>query len=533
MRTNQIKSMCLLATIILFIISGLRAQVVSIIPHPAEMKTSRGNFEITSQTTLDYDHSDKDLVRIAGFLSNHLASYYNIELSSSPDNKKVIQLKIIPSSGLGEEGYLMEINQDRVQIKASSPNGIFYGVQTLKQMLPTSSSEKLCVPCAEIKDMPRFVWRGLMLDVGRHFYPVFYIKKLLDYMAMYKLNTFHWHLTEDQGWRIEIKKYPELTGLSSWRDETLVGHERESTNYDGIGYGGFYTQDQIKDIVQYATERFITVVPEIEMPGHSNAALAAYPELGCTGGPYKVQTKWCISKEVYCAGKEQTFRFLEDVLDEVSDLFPSKYIHIGGDECPKDSWEKCPVCQKRMKDEGLKDEHELQSYFIRRVEKYLISKKKLIGWDEILEGGLASEATVMSWRGTQGGIEAAKQEHDVVMTPTDYCYFDYYQRTDKDKEPLAVGGYLPLEKVYNYEPVPKELNEQESKHILGTQGNIWTEYIANTKQLEYMVFPRICALSEVMWSPKSSKDFSNFQKRMKAEYLQLKMYKINYCDYSY
>lgn len=531
MRTIQIKWKFLLIVLVLFT-NHLKAQTVSIIPQPAHLVIHEGSFNITSGTNLIYDSSNEELVRIAGFLTKDLKEYYNIELSSNSGDKKAIRLKLSPSTDLGKEGYSMKVNSDGILILASGSTGIFYGVQTLRQMLPTQPTAEISVPCVEIKDQPRFKWRGLMLDVGRHFYPVFYIKKLLDNMAMFKLNTFHWHLTEDQGWRIEIKKYPRLTEISSWRNETVVGHNTQE--YDGIGYGGFYTQEQIKEIVKYAADRYITIVPEIEMPGHSTAALAAYPDLGCTGGPYQVQTRWGVSKDVYCAGQEQTFKFLEDVLDEICDIFPSKYIHIGGDECPKDSWMKCQNCQKRIKDEGLKNEHELQSYLIRRIEKYLISRnKKLIGWDEILEGGLAPEATVMSWRGIKGGIEAAKQKHDVVMTPTDYCYFDYYQSKDKDKEPLAIGGYLPLEKLYSYEPVPKELDEQESKYILGTQGNIWTEYIANTKKLEYMVFPRMCALSEVAWSPKRSKNFSDFQKRMETEYLRLKMYNINYCDHSY
>ena len=533
MRSIRIKRKFLFIMFALLFISSLRAQMVSIIPRPAEMKILEGNFEIGSNTKLIYDHTNKDLVRIAEFLSKHLEEYYHISLSSAPSNEKSVQFKIIPSSNLNKEGYLMKIDQDGVLITAPSVNGIFYGVQTLKQMLPPQPSSGLNVPFAEIMDQPRFVWRGLMLDVGRHFYPVSYIKKLLDYMAMYKLNTFHWHLTEDQGWRIEIKKHPKLTELAHWRDETIVGHEWDSKTYDGIGYGGFYTQDQIKEIVQYAADRYITIIPEIEMPGHSTAALAAYPALGCTGGPYEVQKSWGAKKDVYCAGKEETFRFLEDVLDEVRNLFPSTYIHVGGDECSKDRWKGCDYCQKRIADENLKDESELQSYFIKRIEKYLNSKNiKLIGWDEILEGGLAPEATVMSWRGIKGGIEAVKQNHDVIMSPSSHCYLDLYQNQNTESEPLAIGGYLPLEKVYSYEPVPDGLSVMESKHILGAQANVWTEYIANTNKLEYMVFPRICALSEVVWSPKASRNFSDFQKRMGTEYLRLKMYNIYYCDHS-
>jgi len=531
MKTIQIKSKLLLIVLVLFT-SHLKAQTISIIPQPVHLVIHEGSFNITSGTNLIYDSSNEELVHIAGFLTKDLKEYYNIELSSNSGDKKAIRLKFTPSTDFGKEGYSMKINQDSVFITASSANGIFYGVQTLMQMLPPQPSAAISVPCVEIKDQPRFEWRGLMLDVGRHFYPVFYIKKLLDNMAMFKLNNFHWHLTEDQGWRIEIKKYPKLTEISSWRNETVVGHNTQK--YDGIGYGGFYTQEQIKEIVKYAADRYITIVPEIEMPGHSTAALTAYTELGCTGGSYQVQTLWGVSKDVYCAGKEQTFQFLEGVLNEVCDLFPSKYIHIGGDECPKDSWMKCPYCQKRIKDEGLKNENELQSYFVRRIEKYLISRnKKLIGWDEILEGGLAPEATVMSWRGIKGGIEAAKQKHDVIMTPENNLYINFYQNRNTDTEPLAFGGYLPLKKVYNYEPVPDELSLQESKYILGAQANAWTEYISNIQDLEYMVFPRLCALSEVVWSPKESKDFAGFQKRMGTEYLRLKMYNINYCDHSY
>ena len=507
------------------------AQDLAVIPKPTEINIRNGFYELTKLTRLEFDHSNKDLVRIAGSLDHHLKKYYQLKLAEK-GNKGSISLKLIPSLNLGDEAYLLKINNKGILVTASAPNGIFYGIQTIKQLLPVAASEKLLIPFVDIKDQPRFAWRGLMLDVGRHFYPVSYIKEFLDNMAMYKLNTFHWHLVEDQGWRIEIKKYPKLTEMAHWRDETIIGHARESKTYDGIGYGGFYTQDQIRAVVQYAAERYITVIPEIEMPGHSCAALAAYPELGCTGGPYEVQKTWGVFKDVYCAGQEETFEFLQNVLDEVCELFPSTYIHVGGDECPKDSWKKCPKCQKRINEEGLKDEHELQSYLIQRMERYLNGKnRKLIGWDEILEGGLAPEATVMSWRGEKGGIEAARQKHDVVMSPTTYCYFDYYQTQNKETEPLAIGGFLPLDQVYNYEPIPEELNEQEAKHILGAQANIWTEYISNTNKLEYMIFPRVCALAEVVWSPKPGKDFTDFRSRLDTEFSRLKMYGINYCDH--
>jgi len=348
-------------------------------------------------------------------------------------------------------------------------------------------------------------------------------------MAMYKYNTFHWHLTEDQGWRIEIKKYPKLTETGAWRKETLIGHAGEKPeHYDGKRYGGFYTQEDIKEVVAHAKKLYITVIPEIEMPGHSLAALASYPDLGCTGGPYEVATKWGVFKDIYCAGNDKTFDFLENVLREVMDLFPSRYIHIGGDETPKDRWKKCPKDQARIKAEGLKNEQELQSYFISRIEKFLNAHgRNIIGWDEILEGGLAPNATVMSWRGIKGGIAAAKMNHDVIMTPVQYCYFDYYQGDPKD-EPLAIGGYLPLKKVYSYEPVPEELTPEQKKHVLGAQGNVWTEYIATTDYVEYMVYPRACALSEVDWTPANEKDYGDFMQRLELNLKHLDMLGVHY-----
>ncbi len=509
-----------------------KAQTISIIPKPMSLKVLDGDFAITSSTSIEFDKRNDELDNIAQLFHSDLLEFYHVDLPTNSRTQKAIKFQIEPESNFGNEGYSLIVNPEGILISASAPGGVFYGVQTLKQLLPVVPSGDIVVPCVEIKDEPRFKWRGLMLDVCRHYWPVFQIKKLLDEMALFKMNTFHWHLTEDQGWRIEIKKYPELTNVASWRNQTIVGHKNESNTYDGIGYGGFYTQDQIRDIVSYAKERFIDVVPEIEMPGHSTAVLAAYPELGCTGGPYEVAMTWGVFKDVYCAGKEQTFKFLEDVLDEVCELFPSRYVHIGGDECPKDLWQECEKCQKRIKDEDLKDEHELQSYFIKRIEKYLEYKnKRLIGWDEILEGGIAPEATVMSWRGIRGGIEATQLGHDVIMTPTSHCYFDHYQSKDKESEPLAIGGFLPLKKVYNYEPVPDDLNEQQASHILGAQANVWTEYITNIPHLEYMIFPRLCALSEVVWSTRESKNFVDFQTRLETTYLRLKLYNINYRDY--
>jgi hexosaminidase len=358
--------------------------------------------------------------------------------------------------------------------------------------------------------------------------PKEFILKYLDYMAFHKLNTFHWHLTEDQGWRIEIKKFPRLTEVGSVRKETLVGHYG-SNSYDGKPAGGFYTQEEVKEIVAYASDRFITVVPEIEMPGHALAALASYPELGCTGGPYEVGTTWGVFDDVYCAGNAKTDTFLMDVLKEVIPLFPGEYFHIGGDECPKTRWKECPVCKQKMKEEGLKTEHELQSYFVQRMERFLNENgKKLIGWDEILEGGLAPNAAVMSWRGEDGGIAAARERHYVVMTPGEYCYLDHYQ-ADPITEPLAIGGYLPLKKLYGYEPIPAILSKEEAKYVLGAQGNVWTEYMQTPAQVEYMVFPRAAALAEVVWSPKGARDFDGFKTRLSRLSKFYDLMGINYC----
>ena len=411
------------------------------------------------------------------------------------------------------EGYILKINSQSASVESSSSTGVFYGVMSIAQLI-TQTEGISFLPNCEIADEPRFAYRGMHLDVGRHFFPAEDIKKYIDYIAMHKMNKFHWHLTEDQGWRIEIKKYPKLAEISSKRAETLVGHGKNSDKkYDGTPYGGFYSQDEIRDIVAYAASKHITIIPEIEMPGHTQAVLAAYPELGCTGGPYKVAEEWGVKPDIFCT-TDETFNFLEDVLTEVMDLFPSTYIHIGGDEAPKTRWEACPKCQQRMKEEGLQDEHELQSYFIKRIETFLNSKgRKLIGWDEILEGGLAPEATVMSWRGEKGGIEAAKQGHDVIMTPNSHCYFDHYQSRSKD-EPLAIGGFLPLKKVYSYEPIPDQLSQEEAKYVLGAQANVWTEYMKTFDQVEYMIFPRMAALAEVVWSEKESRNYESFNTRL-------------------
>jgi len=519
--------------ILLIFVGSSVAQEISIIPKPAEMSVKTGSFVLNNDCVLNFDAENKDAVRIASFFQEYLNEVYGLKISSEGTGNK-ISFKIMSRLNLGKEGYLLKVDNKSIVITASEPNGLFYGLQSLKQLLPLEiSNNSLEIPCLDVKDQPRFAWRGNMLDVGRHFFPVSFIKKYIDILAMYKINTFHWHLTEDQGWRIEIKKYPLLTEISHWRDETMLGHYGSKKGMDGIGYGGFYTQDQCREVVRYAAERYVTVVPEIEMPGHSSAALAAYANLGCTGGPYKVQEIWGVHKDVYCAGKEETFTFLQNVLDEVMDIFPSEFIHIGGDECPKDAWEECAACQKRIKENNLANEHELQSWFITRMDKYLTSKgRKLIGWDEILEGGLAPEAAVMSWRGIKGGIEAAKQHHDVVMSPTTHMYIDYYQSEDRENEPLAIGGFLPVEKVYSYEPVPEELSTEEAKYILGVQTNLWTEYVATTKKAEYMLLPRLQAEAEVAWTPKDQKDFDDFAKRLNEDYKRLDKLDINYRNHN-
>ena len=502
---------------------------MNIIPKPVSQKQLKSEFILGGETKIISESSE--LKQSADFLQNYIAEKYGLqtEVSEETADENYILLSVTDTMQ-NKEGYRLQVMDSGIEITGASGDGVFYGIQTFLQLLPAKSRQKeqIAVQAADITDYPRFEWRGMHLDVCRHFFSVDFIKKMLDVMAMHKFNKFHWHLTEDQGWRIEIKQYPKLTEIGAWRDSTIKGHVTEyPAEYDTSRYGGYYTQEEIKEVVQYAQERNITVVPEIEMPGHARAALAAYPELACTEGPFEVATKWGIFEDIYCAGKEQTFEFLTNVLDEVIQLFPGKYIHIGGDEAPKARWKECGDCQRRIREEGLKDEKELQSYFIKRIEKYLNSKgKKLIGWDEIIEGGLPERATVMSWRGIEGGIEAAETNHHAVMTPTSHCYFDYYQ--GKYQEPLSIGGYLPLSKVYDFEPVPDELEEEKSEYILGGQANLWTEYVPTSDHAEYMLFPRLSAMAEVLWSQKSQKNWDDFLKRMDAQYYRLDYHDINY-----
>jgi hexosaminidase len=531
----------------------------SIIPQPDTLMAKTGSFTINAETRVILQTNDAQTAAIAKLFTSQVALTTGIKLFTEvslpkvpridPKTKKVIPVApltnaivfVRPTIVLPDENYELSVDPNLVIVTASAAKGYFYALQSLFQLLPPEiysttrvNNLQLKMPCVSIIDKPRYQHRGLMIDVGRHFMPISFIKKTIDLLAMHKMNVLHWHLTDDQGWRIEITKYPRLTQVGSVRSETVEGKMsyNQPLRFDGKPHSGFYTQDEIRDVVQYAQEKFITVVPEIEMPGHALAALAAYPELGCTNGPYGVAKIWGVIEDVYCP-TEKTFKFIEDVLTEVMEIFPSKYIHIGGDECPKTSWKQSKFCQDLMKAQGLKDEHELQSYFIKRIDKFLTSKgRKLMGWDEILEGGLSPNATVMSWRGIQGGIDAARQKHDVVMTPSPFVYIDYYQ-SHPATEPLAIGGFLTLEKVYSYEPTPTELKPEEAKYILGSQVNLWTEYVATPEYAEYMTFPRACALSEVTWTPSINKNFSDFGRRLETHFKRLDVLKVNYAKSIY
>jgi hexosaminidase len=496
-----------------------------VIPLPQQIDRQQGQpFVLNSKTKILYQTGNSMMKSDAIFLSNYIKNSTGKNLLIVPLTKEnsthnVIILELDKSLA-HNEGYVLNVNSHKITIKGKDENGIFYGIETIRKSIPAQATgNDINMPEVTITDYPRFAYRGMLLDCGRHFFSAKYIKDYIDMLALHNMNYFHWHLTEDQGWRIEIKKYPKLTQIGAWRKETVIGHN--SGKYDGKPYGGYYTQDQIKDIVAYAKARHITIIPEIDMPGHMLAALASYPELGCTGGPYEVGKLWGVYDDVLCIGKENTFKFAENVLDEIIKLFPSKYIHIGGDETPRVRWKNCPLCQARIKAEGLKsdDKHSaedrLQSYFIYRIEKYLNSKgRQVIGWDEILDGDVAPNATVMSWRGTSGGIKAAKMNHKVIMTPGDYCYFDHYQSKDINKEPLAIGGYLPVDTVYSYDPVSSELTAEQQKYIIGVQANVWTEYIPSFSQIEYMCLPRMAAMAEVQWTEPQKKDYQNFLTRL-------------------
>ena len=512
--------------------------MLSLIPMPAVLEERQGSFCISNATVTASDTAGRavhdSLYSLLSSATGH--KFTTIDTSYIAREPSRIVVRVARGLAKNSEGYSLDVTPNELAITAATITGAFYALQTLKQLLPPQISyatptpcAQLAIPCVHIEDEPRFSWRGLMLDCCRHYYPASFIKKFIDAMSVYKLNVFHWHLTDDQGWRIEIKKHPKLSEVAGWRNETIVGHQGSGERvFDGKKHGGVYTQAEVKDIVAYAAARHVMVVPEIEMPGHAMAALAAYPALSCTGGPFNVACDWGIHQDIFCAGNDAVFSFLGDILNEVVPLFPSQYFHIGGDECPKDKWKGCPKCQARMKDAGLKSENDLQSWFVRRMDKFLEARgKRLIGWDEILEGGAAPNATVMAWRGIKGGIEAARKGHDVVMSPNTHCYFDYYQSEQKESEPLAIGGCIPLEKVYSYEPVPDELDQFQTKHVLGVQGNVWTEYMPTSDQVEYMTYPRACALAEVAWSPKSRRWFDEFKARMADHAPWLEALKLN------
>ena len=501
--------------------------VSNVVPAPLKYTEAKGELKITKATKIHYQSTDADMARNAQFLQEYIAQLTGIQtqLKAHKGAPCTFFAKgIILKSDLAndnKEAYTLTVKAKKAVITGSTPAGAFYGIQTLRKMIPVGDAQSASVAAVAIEDEPRVPNRGAMLDCARHFFPVEFVKEFIDILAFHNMNSFHWHLTDDQGWRIEVKKYPNLAEYGSIRKQTLVGHYG-SNEYDGTPYGGYYTQEQIKDIVKYAADRNINIVPEIDMPGHMVAALASYNNLGCRDNDkYEVRQIWGIADEVLCMGKESTFEFIFGVLDEVVPLFPCPVFHIGGDECPTVEWEKCKYCQDRIKELGFKDddhtsaERKLQGYFTKRVAEYLASKgKRIIGWDELLENEIPGDAMIMSWRGTNGGVTAAKMGHDVVMSPTSYCYIDYYQSKDIENEPLAIGGYLPVEKTYSFDPALDELTAEEAKHIVGVQANLWTEYIATPEYAEYMMLPRVSALSEVGWSAAGNKDYASFVERM-------------------
>lgn len=496
---------------------------IAIVPYPNHLEAGRGTYRVTDRpVTCDSRTDERTQRAVVGFAARLATVTGGTNPVTVADEMPASGIRFVTDESLPAEGYELNVDGEGIEVRASQFPGFLYALQSLGQLLPaavygteTAPDAAWEVPCVKIADAPRFAYRGMHLDVARHFFSVDEVKRYIDVMAIHKLNTLHWHLTDDQGWRIEIKKYPELTRVGSVRGETLIGHHHTSSEYDKTPHGGYYTQKQIREIVKYAADRYITVIPEIELPGHAVAALTSYPWLGCKGEGYEVRRRWGISKEVFCPGKETTFEFLQNVFAEVLELFPSEFIHIGGDECPKDSWKQCPLCQERIRTEGLKDEFELQSYTVRRMEKWLREHgRKIIGWDEILEGGVSPTATVMSWRGSKGGIAAAKAGNHVIMAPNVHCYLDYYQTKTPTKEPMAIGGYVPMRKVYELDPYD-QLTPGERAYILGVQGNLWTEYIATFPHLKHMLLPRLAAIAEVGWSY-DRKDFDDFKHRMNS-----------------
>ena len=536
---NNLKSIALAMTIGLLFAQCTPAPTAQanyeVIPMPQSITLSNSDnqFVLHSGTLISYTSGNEDMARNAQFLQTYLADQLGYTLRIEPGiASKGIVLKL--NEGQASEGYTITVDADRVLVEATSPAGIFYGIQTIRKAVPVEMGAVVGFPAGVITDAPRFAYRGAHLDVCRHFFSVDSVKTYIDMLVLHNMNKFHWHLTEDQGWRMEIKQFPKLTEIGSVRNGTMIRKDWNSN--DSIQYGGFYTQEECREIVKYAADRYITVIPEIDMPGHMVAAVTAYPELGCTGGPYEVRTIWGVSEELLCAGNEKVYDFVDKVLDEVMDVFPSKDIHIGGDECPKTEWEKCPKCQSKIKALGLKKddrftaEQKLQAYFTKHVDEYLTKHgRNAIGWDEILEGGVSENATVMSWRGESGGIEAARLKHRVIMTPNTYCYFDYYQSKDRDNEPFAIGGFLPIKHVYDYEPLPVNLTPEEQSYIWGVQCNVWTEYIPTFSQVQYMMLPRGAALSEVQWSLPEAKDYEKFKNERLPRLIKIyELYGYNY-----
>ena len=516
------------------------ARAIAIVPEPVSVTARTGEFTVTRRTAIWTDAASTALGhQLARYLEPATGFTLRVSTAGAPPSGSIALHTDRSLSRLGAEGYVLDIHPSRIVARAPELAGLFYAIQTMRQLLPPEifreapvADVKWTLPSVAIEDYPRFQWRGAHLDAGRHFMPKEFVKKYIDLLALHKLNTFHWHLTDDQGWRLEIKQYPKLTQVGAWRKETLVGRYRNNIppadmRFDGTPHGGFYTQDDAREIVGYAKARYITVVPEIEMPGHAVAAISAYPELGVTGDPMEVATRWGVFSDIFNA-EPSTVQFLQNVLSEVIAIFPGRYVHIGGDEADKTKWKASPRIQARIKELGVADEHELQSWFIRQMDSFLTAhKRRLVGWDEILEGGLAENAVVMSWRGTKGGIAAARADHDVVMTPTSNTYFDYYQSKDQTREPIAIGGFLPLETVYAFEPVPADLEPQYAKHILGAQGQVWTEYMPQPKKVEYMAFPRLTALAEVVWTPKERRDYASFLDRLALHMQRLRVLDVN------
>ena len=519
------------------------AQTVSIIPRPVSVRTEAGHFTLDARTVIWTDPTGAPIAhQLAGYLEPATGLILRVQVGGGVPGG-AIALRVDRSlTRLGTEGYSLTVRPSGVDARAPQLAGLFYAVQTMRQLLPpgifreapasvSGSSTDWSMPAVTIEDQPRFAWRGGLLDSARHFMPKEFVKKYIDLLALHKLNTFHWHLTDDQGWRIEIKQYPRLTAIGSCRKETIVGRQpRDDTQwkFDGTPHCGFYTQDDLREIVAYAQARYVTIVPEIEMPGHAVAANSAYPELGVTGEPMEVATRWGVFSDIFNT-EPATIAFLQNVLTEVMQIFPGRYVHVGGDEADKAKWKTSARIQARIKELAAGDEHGLQSWFIRQMDAFLASKgRRLVGWDEILEGGLAENAVVMSWRGVEGGIAAARAGHDVVMTPTSHTYFDYYQSKDQAREPLAIGGFIPLETVYSYEPIPEQLEPRFAGHVLGAQGQLWTEYMPTPKQVEYMAFPRLTALAEVVWSPKEGRDYADFVKRLELHLPRLQALDVDY-----